>query len=176
MVQLSLGIVERSESETMYEAFVKEINNPEYSRFLSVELKKDGLISISAKTFLAARVKLTKKVMYLTVREKYLSYFEEYVSSHKVEVSYVKETGNESWIRIPVSSLSDVLEMAEPICAVYMIVVADFCGERFGCCSRYEQCSDERKCIHPDFLFSRACAYRENLEAGNIFYGKNRNI
>lgn len=73
------------------------------------------------------------------------------------------------------SSLYDVLDMAEPICAVYMTVLADFGGERFGCCSRYEQCSDEKKCIHPDFIFSRACAYRKNLEAGNIFYGKNRN-
>ena len=176
MEQLSLGDIERSESENMYEAFVKEINNPEYSRFLSVELKKDGLISISAKTFLVARVKLTKKVMYLTVREKYYSYFEEYVSVNNIEVSQDKEAGNESWVRIPVSSLYDVLDLAKPICAVYMIVVADFCGERFGCCSRYEQCSDEGKCIHPDFLFSRACAYRENLEAGNIFYGKNRNV
>lgn len=175
MEQLSFVIDERSDTEILQEAFIKEINNSEYSKFLSVDKKKDGLISISAKTFLAARVKLTKKVMYLTVREKNLSYFEDYIVSRGVEVLHVKDVSNDPWIRIPVKSLSDVLDMAKPICAVYMTVLADFGGERFGCCSRYEQCSDERKCIHPDYIYSRACAYRKNLESGKVFYGKNRN-
>lgn len=46
----------------------------------------------------------------------------------------------------------------------------------FGCCSKYEQCSDERKCLHANPMYSRGCAYRYNLEAGRIFYGKNRNV
>ena len=46
----------------------------------------------------------------------------------------------------------------------------------FGCCSRYEKCSDLKKCIHENLLYSKACAYRSNLEKGRIFYGKNRNI
>lgn len=45
---------------------------------------------------------------------------------------------------------------------------------QFGCCSRYEKCSDNKKCIHPNKLYAKACQYRENLEAGRIFYGKNR--
>lgn len=43
----------------------------------------------------------------------------------------------------------------------------------FGCCYRYKQCSDAKKCIHPNQLFSTACAYRHCLEQGKIFYGKN---
>lgn len=46
----------------------------------------------------------------------------------------------------------------------------------FGCCSRYNECSDARRCIHPNKLFGKACMYRKNLDAGRIFYGKNRNI
>ena len=46
----------------------------------------------------------------------------------------------------------------------------------FGCCSRYEKCSDAKKCIHPDPVFALGCAYRNNLDSGRIFYGKNRNI
>ena len=46
----------------------------------------------------------------------------------------------------------------------------------FGCCSRFEECSDAKKCIHPNRMYSTACAYRSNLEAGRIFYGKNRNV
>lgn len=46
----------------------------------------------------------------------------------------------------------------------------------FGCCSSFIECSDAKKCIHPNKLYSTACMYRENLEKGKIFYGKNKNI
>ncbi len=47
---------------------------------------------------------------------------------------------------------------------------------RFGCCSKFVQCSDARKCLHENKLYSKACMYRDNLDQGRIFYGKNRNI
>ncbi len=46
----------------------------------------------------------------------------------------------------------------------------------FGCCYRYLQCSDAKKCVHPNKLYSTACTYRYHLEHGHIFYGVNRNI
>lgn len=46
-------------------------------------------------------------------------------------------------------------------------------SEVFGCCSSYIKCSDERQCIHKDDEIYAGCQYRKNLEAGNIFYGKN---
>lgn len=46
----------------------------------------------------------------------------------------------------------------------------------FGCCSRFVECSDQKKCIHENKLYSKACAYRRNLDAGRIFYGKNKNV
>lgn len=48
--------------------------------------------------------------------------------------------------------------------------------EPFGCCSRYEECSDKRTCIHPDIKLASGCYYKTNLEDERIFYGKNRNI
>lgn len=48
--------------------------------------------------------------------------------------------------------------------------------DKFGCCSRYEECSDEKRCTHPDIKFAAGCYYRTNLEEGRIFYGRNRNI
>ncbi len=44
---------------------------------------------------------------------------------------------------------------------------------RFGCCNLYEKCSDARKCIAKDNFHAKGCFYRENLEKGLIFYGKN---
>ena len=49
-------------------------------------------------------------------------------------------------------------------------------GSPFSCCSRFEKCSDEMKCIHPDLKYAKRCIYRTHLENNRIFYGKNRNV
>lgn len=46
----------------------------------------------------------------------------------------------------------------------------------FGCCDKFIECSDAKKCVHENKLYSTACMYRMNLDSGRIFYGKNRNI
>ena len=43
-------------------------------------------------------------------------------------------------------------------------------ADGFGCCSKFKDCSDARKCLHDNLLYSKACAYRANLENGHIFY------
>lgn len=48
--------------------------------------------------------------------------------------------------------------------------------EEFGCCNDFIACSDARMCLHQDDRFYNGCYYRKNLEAGRIFYGKNKNI
>lgn len=40
----------------------------------------------------------------------------------------------------------------------------------FGCCSRYKECSNAKKCLHTNLLYATGCQYRKNLEMGNIFY------
>ena len=55
-------------------------------------------------------------------------------------------------------------------------IIKNYTAETFGCCHRYVECSDQRKCLHPDILHSKGCMYRVNLENGRIFYGKNKNI
>lgn len=49
-------------------------------------------------------------------------------------------------------------------------------GNSFDCCSRYMGCSNAKKCIHPDIMMASQCTYRQNLNAGRIFYGENRNV
>ena len=48
--------------------------------------------------------------------------------------------------------------------------------KEWDCCSRYLECSDARKCVHPDPSFALACGYRKILASGKIYYGGNRNI
>lgn len=49
-------------------------------------------------------------------------------------------------------------------------------SERFGCCEKYVECSNAKKCLHNNPFYSRCCWYRQNLEAGKIYYGVNKNI
>lgn len=48
--------------------------------------------------------------------------------------------------------------------------------EIFGCCSKYIECSDRRKCVHSDIKIAEGCMYKLNLEEGRIFYGVNCNV
>lgn len=43
-------------------------------------------------------------------------------------------------------------------------------SEKFGCCHRYRECSNAKKCLHPNQFYARSCQYRKNLESGKIFY------
>lgn len=43
-------------------------------------------------------------------------------------------------------------------------------SDKFGCCSKYKECSDAKRCLHNNLFYSKACWYRKNLEAGKIFY------
>ena len=46
----------------------------------------------------------------------------------------------------------------------------------YGCCHLYEKCSDAKRCISKNKIYATVCAYKRNLDAGKIFYGRNRNI
>jgi len=48
--------------------------------------------------------------------------------------------------------------------------------KEWDCCSRYLECSDAKKCVHPDKNFALKCGYRKILRSGRVFYGENRNI
>ncbi len=38
----------------------------------------------------------------------------------------------------------------------------------FGCCSRYEECSEKMNCVHPDLLYAAAaCQWKKKLDKGN---------
>lgn len=64
----------------------------------------------------------------------------------------------------------------------YIRKIIDYCladytpQHRFGCCNLFIECSNAKKCVHSNPLYSMGCMYRKNLEAGHIFYGVNKNI
>lgn len=48
----------------------------------------------------------------------------------------------------------------------------DLRGSVFACCHLYRECSDQKRCLCDDEIRASQCAYRKNLDAGNILYGK----
>lgn len=62
---------------------------------------------------------------------------------------------------------------------IYEYCLRKYSDERFDCCSKYMECSDNKKCCYEDDKFGHACSYRYTMTdkgGGKIFYGKNRNI
>lgn len=67
----------------------------------------------------------------------------------------------------------------DPLISTYIVKECDFIFSKtsvFGCCARYEQCSNEKHCVHDNPFYSNGCTYRKNLENGKIFYGVNKNV
>lgn len=46
----------------------------------------------------------------------------------------------------------------------------------WDCCSRYMECSNAKRCVHPDPSLALGCGYRKILASGKIYYGENRNV
>lgn len=56
------------------------------------------------------------------------------------------------------------------------LLAIELVPKEYDCCSRYEECSNAKVCIHPNPGFSLLCGYRKILKSGRVFYGENRNI
>jgi hypothetical protein len=115
---------------------------------------------------LSAKNKLTKNSSYIEIKPKYERDFSGF--------DIMRPSNN--WTRVRIGGINDVLNSVKQLGIVFVEVLSELGGESFGCCHRFSECSDTLKCLHPDFLTSLACAYKKNLEAGRIFYGKNKNI
>ncbi len=120
---------------------------------------------------LFARIKTSGKKPYISFRNKYINWFiENDINTYSIK----SET---DFFRVPLSDFmlainfekKDFSKLAVQICLEAM----NF--PQFGCCDKFVQCSDAKKCVHSDLLYSTACMYRKNLENNKIFYGKNKN-
>lgn len=64
---------------------------------------------------------------------------------------------------------------ADLLCAILDAVTYSL-QKDFDCCSRFEQCSKAKQCVHPNPAMATGCGYRKILKSGRIYYGENRNI
>lgn len=153
----TLGIINRIKDK------VQESKN--YSEE-SIEVKNNqGYDTIWLFKFAILKIKEMKRETRIEIAKKYLELFklDNEVRFTKSEPEWGKITIDEQVAEKILDNIKDVFEQCyldEPV-------------ESFGCCSRYLECSDKKKCIHPDLKFAKGCNYKVNLEKGKIFYGKN---
>lgn len=163
--QISFDTIVKTEAEQLRDAVQGSISNKEqYGKFIEVVQNK-SYIAVKAKNLLAVKVEPKKS----GIRIEYRSIYDDKFPGH--EVTHL----DNDYSRVVVSSFNDVLALAPVLAAIAEAEVV-IASDSFGCCSRYEACSNAKKCIHPNPIFAAACTYKKNLEQGRIFYGKNKNI
>jgi hypothetical protein len=120
---------------------------------------------------LFARLKTGGKKNYISFNIEYEHLFT------KVGIEYYLIKSEPTFIRIDLDNFISLMDKHAEFSHIMQTIFNDlFTGESFSCCSRYAECSDEKRCTHPDLIYALNCYYKENLIAGKIFYGKNRNF
>ena len=99
----------------------------------------------------------------------------ELVSGKSGQVKLRIQQNDEKAITLTPSS-PDLLEKIKGLKETKREIFRNLTVEEFGCCNDFERCSDALKCLHPENRFYNGCLYRKNLEAGKVFYGKNKNV
>lgn len=64
----------------------------------------------------------------------------------------------------------------KPLLSAALDAAIDALPKEYDCCSRFDECSNAKRCVHPNPTMAIGCGYRKILKSGRIFYGPNRNI
>lgn len=89
---------------------------------------------------------------------------------------FVDEEKQENFFALPKLDHQQMSLLVQLLIAEKEAAFRDTATESFACCNDFIRCSDAKACIHPKDRFFIKCAYRQNLEQGRIFYGKNANV
>lgn len=111
-------------------------------------------------------IKISKKLKFLSFDKKYLHLFSETLNVSQLDSDL-------SHFRVNITNISDIDKITQQLIEIFSSLNVP---STFDICSRYMECSNQKKCVHPDKLHSRECGYKRILEKGIVFYGNNRNV
>lgn len=145
---------------------------PEYP---PIETEKPGQNKL-VMTIVPSKVKSRPDDLDLYIRALQESDLHEFLPSDAEILTRTKSDIETGTVRIRIKKTSG--QLAEYIRQNTIYCVNGYVSKatRFGCCSRFYECSDAKHCVHENKLYSKACRYRDSLDQGRIFYGKNRNV
>ncbi len=136
---------------------------------VNAQTNVDGSISVTVNNTLVLRAKSKKsnQLFYLKPQAK---------NSFEALGITLLPNKNSNWICFSSSVFDPLNGMKEQLRAsLFSYIYNMLKSNKFGCCSKYLECSNEKMCLHADLAYSMGCTYRHNLEAGRIFYGVNKN-
>lgn len=150
--------------QVIYDAITNIVDDKEY---VTLKINKT-YSSISMFNDIVFRIRINNRTQCLDTDD---SIAVEYAS----DISGASTTKNT--VHIPLvmdeESISKVKAMVKDI---YEQRRSQVSGDTFGCCNDHVRCSDAGYCLHQKDREYWGCYYRKHLEAGNIFYGSNKNI
>lgn len=94
---------------------------------------------------------------------------------YRIEVKVFEGTYTQKLNVHKISSLDEITSLKDEISATVEFLKNQPDDELFACCSRYAECSDVLQCVNPHENLRRNCIYKNNLDKGIVFYGKNKN-
>ena len=134
--------------------------------------KADGAqyssLYLGSENNLVCRISIRGRQSYAAIPIKY-----EQMIPADIDSSHLKS--DPYYVRLPLTNAESIVGYA-PLLSVILNDMIDALPTDFGCCSRYEACSDAGKCVNPDQELSTRCYYKRNLHRGKIFYGINKNV
>ena len=148
--------------------------NMDFSQFIFEEKENYSSVILSTPTgsmvnaySLLLRVRFRKKAKYFSVRTPLFNAAKSYLSEDSVATA--KADGE--FTRLPLSQPQDILYYSDFIIECLKKILNSLCI--FDCCEKYEECSDNLRCVCPDRNLALGCRYKRNLRNGLVFYGKN---
>lgn len=147
---------------------------------LYIKKNRGDIDSICVSSVATAYRRAVKDVLLLRVKSKgskpYISFRAKYSKQlNEFGFDTYKTAAENDFVRVSVSDFMS-LDFADSnisvqLTALFNKIFAEAMSfDSFGCCSKYIECSNADKCLHEDQLYSTACMYRKNLEAGKNFY------
>lgn len=136
--------------------------------FMDVSSLSTGELTVYLYAQKAFSMKITQKVSYISCNGSLLK--------NPLPISpNFSIIGKTDQLRIPIDAFFQQDAFIAAFKEIASFLRKSVSVERFGCCHRFTACSDAKKCLIYDDFDALGCYYRENLEAGRIFYGKNAN-
>jgi len=123
--------------------------------------------SIKFRSSLIAKIKLRGKKHYIAIPDRLKDCIPVTLKTTRIE-------SEKQFSRIDFDLLTENTKLS--IIENATLLAIERVPKEFDCCSRYEECSNAKVCVHPDPGFSMLCGYRRILKDGKVFYGTNRNI
>ena len=126
--------------------------------------------SLWLRSVMLCRIGVRGKQCYISIAANYKEAIKQARTYGLKEITQ-KSDADTSFVRFSFSGTNP--DILHELFRLELMNALDNAPKEYSCCARYVECSDAKKCIHPDKDMAFGCYYKKNLMNGRIFYGDN---